>query len=127
MPEIVINKKAYPLRFGMGFLRSIDASVTKEIEPGVPYPIGFQYKISELLDGYVYALADIILAANATEEPRLTQDVLDAYLEDETTDIDKLTSDVLGFLKSSNVTGKTVREMETAVALVKEMMRGKRA
>lgn len=117
MPEIVVNGTAYPLRFGMGFLREMDAKLKRQIEPGVYKNIGFQYGVASVMDGDLPALADLILIANKTESPRLTSAQLDAWMENEDTDLDALREDVLGFLENSNVTKRPLQMMKELVAL----------
>ena len=117
MPEITIDGKAYPLRFGMGFLREMDAKLKRQIEPGVYKNIGFQYGVASVMDGDQPALADLILIANKTESPRLTSAQLDAWMENEDTDLDALREDVLGFLENSNVTKRPLQMMKELVAL----------
>lgn len=121
MPEIVIKDKAYPLRFGMGFLREIDARLKREIEPGVFKNIGFQYTIADLIDGSIPAMEDILLLAAKTETPRLTQKILDEYLEEEDTDIAALREEVIGFLESSNVTKVPLTDLRNLVALAAQI------
>lgn len=75
----------------------MDAKLKRQIEPGVYKNIGFQYGVASVMDGDLPALADLILIANKTESPRLTSAQLDAWMENEDTDLDALREDVLGF------------------------------
>ena len=46
-----------------------------------------------------------------TEKPRITQDQLDNYIDDEETNIDSLFDDVLEELKKSNATKKKAEKL----------------
>ena len=62
--------------------------------------------IPNLLTGNTVTLSDCLFVANMTEKPRITQDQLDNYIDDEKTNIDSLFDDVLEELKKSNATKK---------------------
>lgn len=113
MAEIVIKGTAYPLKFGMGFLREIDTRYKRPIEPNIDKNVGFQYTVASLMDGSSVALEDILLTANKTEKPRLTQAVLDEYLEDKETDLQALQAEVIGFLDDSNVCALQMKILRT--------------
>lgn len=113
MAEIVIKGTAYPLKFGMGFLREIDTRYKRPIEPNIDKNVGFQYTVASLMDGSSVALEDILLTANKTEKPRLTQSVLDEYLEDKETDLQALQAEVIGFLDDSNVCALQMKILRT--------------
>lgn len=116
MAEIVINGTAYPLRFGMGFLREIDTRYKRPIEPNIEKNVGFQYTVANLMDGSLEALEDIILTANETEKPRLRKDILDLHLEDKETDLQALQAEVLGFLEDSNVCSLQMKMLMTLLS-----------
>ena len=116
MFELTINEKIYQFNFGMGFLRELDPTVTKPIEGvhGKVQNLGVQYAVAGIMDGDVFALADVLVRANKGFEPRLTQKEIESHIEDENTDLDALFDDVLGFLKTANVTKKvTMALVET--------------
>lgn len=113
MAEIVIKGTAYPLKFGMGLLREIDTRYKRPIEPNIDKNVGFQYTVASLMDGSSVALEDILLTANKTEKPRLTQAVLDEYLEDKETDLQALQAEVIGFLDDSNVCALQMKILRT--------------
>lgn len=117
MFELTINEKVYQFNFGMGFMKDIDPTVTKAIDgiKGKVQNLGLQYAIGGIMDGDVVTLADVLIRANKGYEPRLTQKEIDSHIENESTDIDVLFEEVLGFLKSSNVTKKTMLNLIEAV------------
>ena len=49
--------------------------------------------------------------ANKNNEPRVTRDLLDTYIDDEETDIDALFDKVLDFLEKTNATKKVVANL----------------
>ena len=60
----------------------------------------------------------MLLLANKGQEPRLTADVLEEYIEDEETDVDALFDGVIDFLKKSNVSKKkTLNLLKQAEAM----------
>lgn len=117
MFELTINDNTYQFNFGMGFLREIDPTVTKPIDgiKGKVQNLGLQYAVAGIIDKDVMTLADVLVRANKGFDPRLTVKEVEAYIEDENTDIDRLFDEVLGFLKSANVTKNTTQTMIEAV------------
>ena len=113
MFELTINDKVYPFRFGMGFLREINKRVemTFDEDTGAKRNIGLYYTIIDLMDGVLETLEDVLLAANQSEHPRLQRTALDAYLEDENTDVDQLFADVLDFFERANCTKSTLTKV----------------
>lgn len=117
MFELVIKDVAYPLNFGMGFVRKLDKSVNIPVDglPGVKKDIGLTYAIMSLMDNDIVMLEDVINIANEGQNPRLTKDAIDAYLEDESTDIEELFDKILGFFKSANCTKRTAARVDAAL------------
>lgn len=117
MFELTINGKVYQFKFGMGFLRKLDPTVTKPIEDikGKVQNLGVQYAVAGIMDGDVMTLADVLVRANEGFTPRVTLKEVEEYIESEDTDIDALFADVLGFLKSANATKKITLTLLEAV------------
>lgn len=117
MFELTINDTVYPFRFGMGFLREINKRVemTFDEDTGAKRNIGLYYTIIDLMDGVLETLEDVLLAANQSEHPRLQRTALDAYLEDENTDVDQLFADVLDFFERANCTKSTLTKVREFV------------
>lgn len=118
MFELTINETVYAFNFGMGFLREIDPIVTKPIDDGIKGKVqnlGLRYAVGALIDNDPEALVDVLLRANKGCTPRLTQKEIESYIENESTDLEALFEDVLGFLKTANVTKKTTLTMLEAV------------
>ena len=109
MFELTINDTVYQFKFGLGFLRDINKTKSKPIDgmPDEKQDVGLQFAVASLIDEDPVALVDILDLANKTEKPRVTRAALDAYIEDENTDIEALFKDVLGFLSKANATKKT--------------------
>lgn len=122
MFELTINDRVYQFNFGLGFMREVDPTVTKEIEgvKGKVQNLGLQYAIAGIIDGDPIALADVLCRANKGFEPRLTLKEIEGYIENPDTDLDALFDDVLGFLKTANVTRKTTLNMLEMVEKEKE-------
>lgn len=117
MFELTINNVVYNFRFGMGFIRAINKTMSTPIDgiPGERQNVGLRYKIGCLYDGDVEALVDVLDFANKTEKPRVTRELLDSYIDDPDTDIDALFNEVLDFLRQNNATKKVVAELQKMV------------
>lgn len=123
MLELEMNGQVYQFKFGMGFLREINKTTTVPVEkiPGKEMNIGMQYAFGELLDGKVETLCDVLYIANKDQKPRLTKAAIDAYIEDENTNIDEVFEQVIHFLKSANATKRIAKDvMEMVEAAKKE-------
>jgi hypothetical protein len=118
MMELQIKGQAYQFKFGFGFMREIDKRQIVKAPNGTQQNIGFQTAVGGILDGDAQALEDVLLLANKGQEPRLTADVLEEYIEDEETDVDALFNGVIDFLKKSNVSKKkTLNLLKQAEAM----------
>lgn len=117
MFEITIDGVVYQFLFGMGFMREINKKISAPIDglKDVKKNIGLQYAIAGIIDGDVESLVDVLDMANKTQNPRITRAALDAYIDDESTDIDALFTDVLDFLGKANATKKVVQNVLDAV------------
>ena len=71
------------------------------------------------MDGDIESLVEILDVANKGHDPRITKNILDAYIDDETTDIDELFGKVMDFLSNANATKNTVKNLRTAIELQK--------
>lgn len=113
MFELTIENEVYQFNAGMGFVKEINKTVQIPVDgaPSVKQNAGVRYKIGQLLDGDVEALVDVLDVANKGQSLRATRTLLEKYIEDESTDIDKLFEDVLNFLSNANCTKKAVREL----------------
>lgn len=108
MFELTINGVVYQFKFGIGFVREINKRVVKNVEgTNAKQELGLQYAVAGLIDEDPVALVDVLELANRGERPRITKDVLDNYMDDESTDIGALCRDVLDFLGKSNASKKT--------------------
>ena len=119
MLELTINEKVYPFKFGLGFVREINKTMSKPIE-GVTngkQDVGLQFAVAAILDEDPVGLVDVLDIANKTEMPRVTKKQLDAYIEDESTDLEALFAEVLDNLKSANATKKVTAAV---LAMVEE-------
>lgn len=117
MFELTINNVVYQFQFGMGFLREINKLVGRPVDgiPDAKQNIGLQYKVAGIIDGDLEALVDVLDIANKNQQPRVTRALLDSYIDDENTDVDRLLADVLDFLSKTNATKKiTVALMDAA-------------
>lgn len=118
MFELTINNQVYQFNFGIGFRRAIDPTITRKIDgvQGKVEQLGLQMAIAGVMDGDVEDIINVLDIANKGFEPRITRSTLEAYIEDETTDIDELCEKLLGFFEKANVTKKIVARLKETVA-----------
>lgn len=115
MFEITINGTVYKFKFGIGFVREVSGRRQVTLDSGVKEDVGLEYVIAKIQEGDIVALADALELGNKyAGEPRLTRSVIEGYLEDENTDIERLFDDVLGFFEKSNATKKKVKMIKEA-------------
>lgn len=109
MMELTINGQVYEFNFGMGFLREVNKKATVQVDgvKGAEKNLGLRMAVAGIVDGDVETLVDVLDLANKGRDPRTTKTVLDSYIDDPDTDIDKLFEDVMDFLKKTNATRKT--------------------
>lgn len=109
MMELTINGKVYEFNFGMRFLREVNKKATVQVDgvKGAEKNVGLRMAVAGIVDGDMETLVDVLDLANKGQEPRITREVLDNYIDDSDTDIDKLFEDVMDFLKKANATRKT--------------------
>lgn len=112
MYELEMNGQMVKLNFGMGFLRDINKTVTVPVNgmQDVKQNVGLRYTVGRLVDYDVEALVDVLFMANKGCDPRITMDGLDAFINNENTDIDEVFEKTLGFLKTANATKNATLE-----------------
>ncbi len=122
MFELTIGGKVYEFNFGMGFMREINKKIGVPVDglPDVKKNMGLQYTVAGIIDGDLEALVDALEVANKGRVPRATREILDGYIDDPDTDIDKLFEEVMGFLKHANATKKTMETLQKAIEAEKQ-------
>lgn len=115
MFEITINGTVYKLKFGIGFVKEVNGRRQAPLGNGMKEDVGLEYAIAKIQEGDILTLVDVLDLGNKyAGEPRLTRSVIEGYLEDENTDIERLFDDVLGFFEKSNATKKKVKMIKEA-------------
>lgn len=110
--ELIINENVYNFRFGIGFVRYLDGKASVK-QDGVTFGVGLETLLPNLLSKNTVTLVDCLIAANRTEKITVTQDILDKYIDDDSTDIDQVFEDVIEELKKSNASKlKTAKIIE---------------
>lgn len=112
MFELTISGEVYQFNFGMGFLRKINKKVNQPVDglKDVNKDIGLGYMVLLLIDRDVEALVEVLLASNEGTK-RVTQSMLDSYIDNEVEDIEQLFVEVLDFLRQANATKKKTKEL----------------
>lgn len=106
--ELEIKGEVYSFKAGFGFMRELNSKVTTKVDgTKLEEKIGLTYYLAKLRSGDIEALCTILNVANKGQTPRLKVSDLEAYLEDEDTDIDDLFEQVKSFLSKSNVCKQT--------------------
>lgn len=105
MMELTINDQVFSFNFGIGFLREINKT-TSVTSNGISKNIGGAMQLADLMDGDTLALVDVLYLANKGQNPRITRNAIEDYLDDPETDIDAIFDMVLDFLSKSNATKK---------------------
>lgn len=115
--EITIKGQSYPLRFGLKFVKEVNGREMAPVDGliGVEQGIGLNLMIANIIDGSVEDLASAIMTANKTEEPRIKEDDLLEFLEDDATNIDDVFEKVLGFFEKANCTRKMFQNVQKSV------------
>ena len=114
MKQIEINGKKYDLHYGIDFIREMDKRY--EIKGnGVSFGMGLQSAVVDLKDFNPAVIAGIIQAATATERPLLKSGDIEAWIEAQGDNLEKVFDDFLERLKKSPVTrlkvNKVLKEM----------------
>lgn len=126
MLELEIDGQVFQFKFGMGFLKEINKQVEVPVNgmPGVKNNVGLRWAITQMYDGDVEALLNVLFIANRDQNPRVTTALLESYVDDENTDIEGLFTQVLDFLKRTNATKKVtlavMDQIEKAMAQEEE-------
>lgn len=112
MMELTIDEQVYQFNFGMGFLREINKNVEVSIQgSNTKKNAGLQYAVAGVIDGDLEDLVNVLNAANKGQKPRVTQQKLDDYIDQEDTDVEALFDKVLDFLKKTNATKKVTKDL----------------
>ena len=121
--EIVIKGHPYPLRFGLKFVKEVNRREMAPVDGliGVEQGIGLNLMSAKIIDGSIEDLASAILTANKTEDPKIKEDDLREYLEDETTNIDEVFEKVLSFFESANCTRRIFQSVKKSTDTVKKL------
>lgn len=127
MFELTIEGNVYQFNFGMGFLREINKKVSSPVDglKDVKKNIGLNYIVSGVIDGELEDLVELLDCANKGQSPRVTKALLDSYIDDENTDIDALFESVIDFLKKTNATKNTTKELLEVLEIQKANMKKK--
>lgn len=117
MYELTIKGQVYQFNFGMGFLREINKLYGTPVDgiPDAKKNVGLRFVLAGLFDGDLEDLTKILLTANKGQQPRLSSENLDYYIDNECEDVEALFAEVIDFLKSVNATKKTMAELQQMV------------
>lgn len=119
--NLTINGKDYALNFGIKFIREVDKQ-TETITNGIKFSTGLNPILSQLVQGSITALADIIKYATITNASRPSADEIDEYIDSLSADeYDTLVENVLEAIKESNAGRKAFLAVKQEEAKQAEM------
>lgn len=119
--NLTINGKDYTLNFGIKFIREVDKQ-TETVTNGIKFSTGLNPILSQLVQGSITALADIIKYATITNTSRPSADEIDEYIDSLSADeYDTLVENVLEAIKESNAGRKAFLAVKKEEAKQAEM------
>lgn len=129
MMELTINGQVYEFNFGMRFLREINKTA-KTSAGDAEKNIGFRYAAAGIIDRDPETLVEVLYTANAGQNPRVTRELLDSYIDDPETDIDGLFEETMDFFGKTNATKTQTKKLLEEVEKMKKaeeakMMQGR--
>lgn len=117
MKQIEINGKKYDLHFGIDFIREMDKRYEVKGN-GVAFGMGVQSAVIYLQDMNPVIIADIILSATHTLKSIPSLIDIEAWIEEQGDNLEKVFEDFLSALKNAPMTklkvAKTLKAMEEA-------------
>lgn len=108
--ELEIKGKIYPLKATFRFLEAIEKK-TKIHRNDIDVDLGLIFSVSQMQEGDMRSLRDILIALNTGQSPRLQESLLESWLEEECEDPDELINEVLDFLSKANVCKKKMKNL----------------
>ena len=105
--ELKINDHNVALVFGMAFVRELNHLAGVATKEGINLGMALQTTIPSLIGADPVAIANV-------KTGRPTQEDVDAYLENEVEDWDKLAEKLVVELEKSNVTKRPLQAMKAA-------------
>lgn len=125
---IRINETDYKVKFGIGFIRSLDKKYYAETKTGVKFGMGLEVKLPMLLANDVVTLSEFLYEGTCSEEKRPSQKEVDDYI-DQVDDIEHLFREVVEDLKKHNATkmavAKMLKDLKEAEEAAKKMTKKK--
>lgn len=113
--ELKINGKDTQLIFGMAFIRELNKLAGVSTKEGINLGMALQTTIPSLIGADPVAISNTIYAGTAhIKHGRPTQADVDAYLETEVENWQKLVDALVDALKESNVTATPLKQMMAA-------------
>ena len=119
MLEYTINNTVYKFNAGFAFIRAIQP-VKKDAAGGDQ---GLMWTMAGVMDRDPERLRDALLAMNTGQEPRITQDDLEAWLEQHE-DLEKVFVEVSDFFGRANCTTSTWSRLQAVVTLANAAKKG---
>lgn len=114
MKSLEINGKEYPLSFGIDFIREMDKRHQIDAQ-GFPLGAGLQSAVIYLVQENPVILEDIILSATHTLKSVPKKADIEAWIEDQEDDLEKVFADFLSALKTAPMTKKKTVQMVEAM------------
>lgn len=114
--ELEIKGKKYQFKFGIGFLHEINKEVQQKVDGfDVKKQLGLKFRVAGIMDHDIDDLMRVLDVANMGQDPRLSKEILEEFIEDEDTDLEALFKEVLDFLSRANSTKFTYQAIQKEV------------
>ncbi|CAK1236121.1 tail assembly chaperone [Fructobacillus fructosus] len=114
--EYTVNGKTEEFAFDMKFIREMDR-MHKISRFGMDMAVGLQTSLNAFLNmDSLTALSDILLGANHAAGGKLKTSDIDAFFEDENTDLDAVWEEVAKTLEEGKFTKRRVAKMQAEQA-----------
>lgn len=111
--ELTINEKQYTFTFGYRFIKELNKK-NKVTEQGMTLKAGLDNALMNFFAGDIETLVEMLLLANATENPRVSEKGIIEWIEEN--GVDALFDLVLEELKKSEFTKKKTLNFEKEVS-----------
>lgn len=120
--HLTIDGTEYTFKASFGFMRELNGTAKIPVQgmPGKTESIGMSYHFALLLAYNIETLEEILIMMNKQQKPTLKRSDLEAYIENESTDIEGLFKTVVDFLEKSNVCKMAMKQTKKDMGLLKK-------
>lgn len=118
-----INGEERRFNFGMRFVREIDAKQEIETDGGIKQKVGLTYALAGIVAREPLDVSDVLYYGSKCSGENMKQADIDAYIEDENTDFEKLCGELESFFEKSNCSRTTMKQVQEQAAHTLELQK----